>query len=144
MLALLSVAFGVLALTLAAIGLYGVVAFVVTRRTAEIGLRIALGAPSRRVLWMVLREALLLTAVGVLIGAPASLAAGRMARSILFGVTPDDPRIVVAGVLILFFIGSVPRSPLHVALLLSTHAGATNRVKADCPRSHVPPARHNR
>ena len=106
MLAVLSVSFGVLALILAAIGLYGVVAFVVTRRTAEIGVRIALGAPPRRVLWMVFREALLLTGIGVVIGAPASLAAGRMARSVLFGVTPDDPRVIAAGILTLFVIGA--------------------------------------
>ena len=72
---MLSAAFGVLATLLAAIGLYGVMAFVVARRTKEIGLRMALGAPQSAVVWMVMREALLLLGIGLAIGVPAALLA---------------------------------------------------------------------
>jgi len=73
MIAILSAAFGVLATVLAAIGLYGVMAFTVARRTREIGLRMALGAPQKLVLWMVMRETILLVAAGLVIGIPAAL-----------------------------------------------------------------------
>src|SRR5262249_53471375 len=69
----LSAAFGVLATVLAAIGLYGVMAFTVARRTKEIGLRMALGAPQTSVVWMVLRETLILLTAGLAIGVPAAL-----------------------------------------------------------------------
>ena len=83
--------FGVLALVLACIGLYGILAYNVAGRTNEIGLRMALGAARRDVIWMVLREALLLTLIGVLIGAPLAVGAGRLVSSLLFGLTPSDP-----------------------------------------------------
>jgi ABC-type antimicrobial peptide transport system permease subunit len=78
-------------LLLAAIGIYGVMAYAVARRTAEIGLRIALGAAPAKITWMVLREGLLLIAVGVAIGLPLSLAAGRIIASLLYGIKPNDP-----------------------------------------------------
>jgi predicted permease len=91
MIATLSGFFGALALLLAAIGIYGVMAYAVTRRTAEIGLRIALGAAPAGIEWMVLREGLLLIALGVAIGLPVSLAAGRIGASLLYGIKPNDP-----------------------------------------------------
>jgi ABC-type antimicrobial peptide transport system permease subunit len=90
MIAALSGAFGLLATLLAAIGLYGVMAFVVARRTKEIGLRMALGASQPTILWMVMRETLLLLLLGLAIGVPASVLLNRYISSQLFGVTPTD------------------------------------------------------
>ncbi len=87
----LSGAFGVLATLLASVGLYGVMAFSVARRTREIGVRMALGAFGKDVVWLVLKEALLLLAIGLVIGIPASLALARYVQSQLFGVHFADP-----------------------------------------------------
>jgi len=84
--------FGVLALLLASIGLYGVLAYGVTRRTGEIGIRMALGAQRKLVLWMVLRTALAWVGVGIAIGLVAALVTGRLVSSLLFGLAPaEDP-----------------------------------------------------
>lgn len=91
MLSSLSGCFGILTLLLAAVGLYGVVAYGTARRAGEIGIRLALGAPRGSVLWMVLRGALALVAAGLAIGLPAALAAARYVGSVLFGVKPADP-----------------------------------------------------
>ena len=91
LLAALSAFFGVLALGLAAIGLYGVVAYGTAQRAGEFGIRIALGAQRSDVLRIVLREALLLVAAGLAIGLPASLVAARAVSSVLFGVRAGDP-----------------------------------------------------
>ncbi len=91
MLATLSAFFGALALILAAIGLYGVVAYSTARRSGEIGIRIALGARRLAVLWMVLRDALVLVAAGLVFGLPAAIAAARAVRAVLFEVRPADP-----------------------------------------------------
>ncbi len=90
LIATLSAAFGVLATLLASIGLYGVMAFTVERRTKELGLRMALGAAQSTVVWMVLREVLLLLGAGLLIGLPSALALSRLVSSQLFGVAPTD------------------------------------------------------
>jgi len=95
LLATLSGFFGALALVLATIGLYGVIAYLVVRRTNEIGIRMALGATPSRILMMVLREAVTLLAFGVAIGAVLMLAAGRMASTLLFGLKPHDPATLV-------------------------------------------------
>ena len=87
----LSAAFGLLATLLASVGLYGVMAYNVARRTREIGIRMALGAFGGDVVWLVLREALLLVGIGLLVGLPATLALTRYARSQLFGVHFADP-----------------------------------------------------
>ena len=91
MIASLSAVFGFLATLLAVIGLYGVMAYTVAQRTREVGIRIALGAARGEVIWLVMREVLLLVAIGVIAGATASLALTRVVQSQLFGLTPHDP-----------------------------------------------------
>ncbi len=88
--------FGALALLLASIGLHGVTAYSVTRRTSEIGVRVAVGARPAQVLWLVLRQVVVLVVAGLLIGVPVSLAAGRSVRSMLFGVAPNDALMLAA------------------------------------------------
>ncbi len=93
-------AFGVIAALLAAIGLYGVMAYTVTRRTNEIGIRLALGAGRGDVQWMVLRESLWMVAAGMMVGIPAALALTRLIEQALYGVKANDPvSFVAAGVL---------------------------------------------
>ena len=91
LMATLSGFFGLLALLLACIGLYGILSYGVASRTNEIGIRMALGARSRDVLWLILREALLLVIVGVAVGLPIIFAVTRLASTLLFGLTPTDP-----------------------------------------------------
>jgi predicted permease len=91
--------FAVLALLLTSIGLYGVMTYNVARRTHEIGVRMALGAPNREVQWMILRESLLLLGIGVLLGVPAAMAATRLVGAQLFGLSPSDPLTFVAAIL---------------------------------------------
>jgi ABC-type antimicrobial peptide transport system permease subunit len=82
--------FGLLAVVLVATGLYGTLAYRVSNRTAEIGIRMAMGARRGQVLWMVLKDSLLLTAVGVAMGIPFAILVGRALASSLYGVTPLD------------------------------------------------------
>ncbi|MDQ2843134.1 MAG: ABC transporter permease [Acidobacteriota bacterium] len=91
----LSTAFGVLATVLAAIGLYGVMAFLVARRTREIGVRMALGALSGDVLWLVMREVLVVAGLGIVIGLPIAIAGARLVASQLYGVSASDPATVL-------------------------------------------------
>jgi len=88
--------FGALALLLASIGLYGVIAYSVARRRNEIGIRMALGARPGSVLRMVLGESLVVVALGLTVGIPAALACGRLVSSQLYGVEPYDP-LTIAG-----------------------------------------------
>ena len=97
----LSAFFGILATLLAAIGLYGVMAYTVTRRTREIGIRLALGADRFSLLKLVLREVAILTVAGVLIAIPVSLAITRLVRSVLYGIVPNDPLSIAAAVVLL-------------------------------------------
>ena len=83
--------FGALALLLAAIGLYGLMAYAIAQRRKEIGIRMALGAQRGEVVMMVVRETMVLVGVGLLIGVPAALGAGRFVSSLLVGLTPTDP-----------------------------------------------------
>lgn len=122
--ATLSGFFGGLALLLAAIGIYGVMAYAVTRRTAEIGLRIALGAAPAKIKWLVLRDGLLLIAVGVAIGLPLSLAGGRITASLLYGIKPNDPLAFVSTVAVLLAIGAL------AAFLPARRAAAVQPVEA--------------
>jgi ABC-type antimicrobial peptide transport system permease subunit len=89
-------AFGLLATVLASIGLYGVTAFAVARRTREIGIRIALGAARHSVLRMVLREVLALAAIGIAVGLPAALVLGRYVESQLYQMKAADPVVASA------------------------------------------------
>jgi predicted permease len=94
--------FGLVAALLAAIGIYGVMAYAVTRRTAEIGIRMALGAGRGDVQRMMLRESLLMVAIGMIAGIPAALAVTGFLREILYGIAPTDPvSFVAAGILML-------------------------------------------
>jgi predicted permease len=95
----LSSFFSFLAVTLACIGLYGVMTYNVVRRTNEIGIRMALGAQNSRVLWMVLKESLILLGIGIALGVPAALAAARLVQAQLFGLSPSDPFTLTAAVL---------------------------------------------
>jgi predicted permease len=97
----LSMAFGALATLLATIGLYGVMAFTVSRRTREIGIRMALGAFQRDVIWMVMREVIVLVAIGIIAGFSAAMALTRFVKSQLFGITAMDPITLVAATLAL-------------------------------------------
>jgi predicted permease len=92
----LSSFFALLALLLAAVGLYGVMSYNVVRRTNEIGIRMALGAQPAGVLWLVLRESTLILAIGVGLGVPITLAATRLVQSQLYDLSPFDPVIVIA------------------------------------------------
>jgi predicted permease len=102
LMATLSGFFGVLALLLASIGLYGILSYGVASRTKEIGIRMALGAQRREVLSLILREAVLLVVIGVVVGLPVVFVATRFASTLLFGLTPTDPiSLSLAGLLLL-------------------------------------------
>jgi predicted permease len=101
LLATLSGSFGALALLLSLIGLYGVMSFVVTRRTREIGIRLALGATGASTIRLVLRDAVIMIAVGVAIALPCVAALGKLVQSQLFGVTATDPATVAGAALVL-------------------------------------------
>ena len=108
----LTAGFGALALILASIGIYGILAYSVSRRTNEIGIRMALGADGNQVLRMVLREALWMTAIGLAVGLGGAVALGRVISSLLYGLKPWDP-VTLAGaigllVLVALLAGWVP------------------------------------
>lgn len=103
----LSTVFGFLATLLAIIGLYGVMAYTVARRTREIGIRMALGALSGNVVWMVMREVLTLAGIGIAVGLPASWALSRYVQAQLFGVSPHDPLTIAAAAVALAVVASV-------------------------------------
>jgi len=120
LIAMLSAGFGALATLLAAIGLYGVMAFVVARRRKELGIRLALGAPPQSVVWLVMREVLVLLAAGLVVGIPAALALGRWAGSQLFGIRPHDPAIAAATVVLLTVVSAA------AGLIPARRAGRTD------------------
>ena len=101
LMAVLAGAFGVLAALLAAIGLYGVIAYMVARRQNEIGVRMALGADRASVVRLVLREAMMLLAAGLVIGIGLALWAGQAAAKLLFGLKPNDAVTFVAASVLL-------------------------------------------
>jgi len=95
----LSSFFALLALLLVCIGLYGVMSHNVVRRTNEIGIRMALGAHTGGVLWLVLKESLLILGIGVAVGIPIAMAAMRLVQSRLFGLSASDPFSIIAATL---------------------------------------------
>jgi ABC-type antimicrobial peptide transport system permease subunit len=99
--AALAIFFGFVALVLSCLGLYGLMAYAVERRTSEIGVRIALGADRSSVIGMVVREALGQGLLGILIGIPAAFAALRLVSNQLYGVSPSDPEYSVAAAIVL-------------------------------------------
>ena len=102
LMATLSGFFGLLALLLASVGLYGILSYGVASRTNEIGIRMALGAQSRNVLSLILREAVLLVLIGVAVGLPVIYAATRFAATLLFELKPTDPLSLTLAGLLLF------------------------------------------
>jgi predicted permease len=105
--AALTASFGVLALVLASVGVYGVMAYSVAQRTSEIGIRMALGAQPREVLTMVLREATWIALVGITCGIGATLLSTRLVASLLYGLHPNDPLILATSALLLALVGLV-------------------------------------
>jgi macrolide transport system ATP-binding/permease protein len=93
--------FGILALVMACVGLYGTMAYSVARRTSEIGIRMALGAARRRIVWMVLREVLLVSGVGLAVGSIAVWQTTQFLKSFLFGLKPNDPLTLGAAAAVL-------------------------------------------
>jgi predicted permease len=106
LMATISTFFGALALLLAAIGLYGIMAYAVARRTTEIGIRMALGAKRSTVQWMVLRDTFLLVVIGIAIGIPAALSLTRFAKSLLYGVEANDPLTIACAALLMVLIAA--------------------------------------
>jgi predicted permease len=107
LIAQLSTFFGLLAALLACIGIYGLAAYSVTRRTNEIGIRMALGAEAAGVLWMVMRESLTLAALGVAMGIPVSLAAARLIESELYGLKATDPATLALAALVMIAVAAL-------------------------------------
>ena len=101
LIAMLSLAFGVLAIILAAVGIYGLLAYEVTRRTGEIGIRMALGATQGRVLSMVFREVVYVGAAGMIVGITAAGALGKFVAALVFEMKPADPAVLVSAALLL-------------------------------------------
>jgi len=103
----LCVFFAILATLLAAIGLYGVMAYTVTRRTREIGIRLALGAQTGQVRKMVIGQGMMLSVIGVVIGLAAAFGLARLMTTFLFGVTPRDPAVFIGVPLLLAVVAFV-------------------------------------
>jgi putative ABC transport system permease protein len=108
MMTLFSLAFGLLSVALAGFGVYGVMSYLVSRRAREIGIRIAVGAPLSSVRWLIMKEILVMTALGTVIGLPLALALGRAAQSLLYGMTGMDLQVTLlalAAILLLALAG---------------------------------------
>jgi predicted permease len=124
MLAELSSSFGILALLLSLVGLYGVISFAVNQRTREIGIRMALGATRLSTIWLVLREAFVMTAGGTAIAIPCVWALGRLVESQLYDVRATDPATILAATLVLC------TTALGAALIPARRASAVNPNEA--------------
>jgi predicted permease len=103
----LSSAFGLLATLLAAIGLYGVMAYTVARRTREIGVRVALGAARSDVIWLVMKDALLLIVMGIGVALPLAVALTRLVKTQLYGITPNDPLSLISATVVIFSVALI-------------------------------------
>jgi predicted permease len=106
MMASLSIFFGLVALLLTAIGLHGILAYAVTRRTGEIGIRMALGAQRRSVIWLIVSESVGFVAAGVAIGVVTALGLSRLAADLLYGIRPNDPGNLILAVVALLAVGT--------------------------------------
>jgi len=106
LIALLSAGFGLLATILASVGLYGVMAFVVARRRKELGIRLALGAQPAGVVWIVMREVLVLLAIGLAVGIPSAMALGRYVSSQLYGIQANDPWMAASTMVLLTLVSA--------------------------------------
>jgi predicted permease len=124
MLATLSGGFSTLALLLSLVGLYGVMSYVVTQRTREIGIRLALGAKRWSAIWLVLRDALTMVVSGIGIGLPLVWALGRLVKSQLYDVKPSDPAVILITILVLCSAG------LSAALIPAHRASGINPTDA--------------
>jgi len=120
----LAVFFGLLAGLLVATGLYGTLAYRVSHRTVEIGVRLAVGAQRKQVLWMVLRESLLIAALGISVGLPLAAMISRLLRSMLFQVGPDDPLVLVGT------LGAVTLVALAASLIPASRAASIDPMTA--------------
>jgi predicted permease len=107
MIAALSGFFGLLALVLAAVGLYGVISYSVTRRRGEIGIRIALGSSRNRVVRLVLREGFVLVLIGIVVGSGLALAAARTAKSLVYGIQPTSPAVIELAIGLLIVVAAM-------------------------------------
>jgi predicted permease len=124
MLATISSSFGTVALVLSLVGLYGVMSFVVTQRTREIGIRLVLGATRPATLWLVLRDALVMIAAGIAVALPCVWGLGRLVESQLYDVKPTDPATITVAVLVLC------SAALAAALIPARRASAINPTEA--------------
>jgi ABC-type antimicrobial peptide transport system permease subunit len=124
MLAALSGSFGMLALLLSLVGLYGVMSFAVTQRTREIGIRLALGSTRLATVWLVLRDALMMITAGIVIALPCVWALGRLIESQLYDVKPTNPATIAMATLILC------SATLGAALIPARRASAVNPTEA--------------
>jgi len=106
LIATLSAGFGLLATVLASVGLYGVMAFVVARRRKEMGLRLALGADPGQVIWLVMKEVLVLLGIGLAVGLPAAIGLGRFVSSQLYGIQPGDPWMALSTMAVLTLVSA--------------------------------------
>jgi putative ABC transport system permease protein len=125
--ALLLSGFALLALALAVVGVYGVMSYTVNQRAREIGLRVALGADRRQVVWMVVRRGLTLAAAGIIAGLLGALAETRLLTGLLFGVTATDPATLTACVIVLgttslaaAYVPAIRASRIAPAIILKT------------------------
>ena len=107
LLASLSAIFGLLATLLAMVGLYGVVAYMVTKRTREIGIRMAIGALARDVLWLILGDVVWIVAAGIALALPFAWVSTRLVQGQLYGVTPIDPTAIAAAVSVLLIVATI-------------------------------------
>jgi predicted permease len=113
-------AFAILALAIACVGLYGTMSYTVAQRTGEIGIRMALGAPVGRVVWMVMREVAIMGAIGLAIGLPAAWASSRLIQSFLYGIKAGDPWSISAAV-----------ATMGMAVLAAGYAPARRAARID-------------
>ncbi len=127
LIARLALFFGLLAVVLVATGLYGTIAYNVNRRTSELGIRIALGAAQSQVLWLILREGLLICSIGIAVGLPVAFGATRLLASQLYGLKPGDPLSMAAAILgILVVTGAACLIPARRAALVDPTVALRN------------------